>query len=129
MRLCPRWWDDADALSLGVGQVWVMVGGKICPPPWLTPVFSIILSRDVCGTDTTLESHATKYILNLYELNHSAYSQPPKEGKDFVFIGIVDRKTKMELEHRTPLSLTTYSNYSLTTQDKKAYAVVQYRLG
>ena len=40
-----------------------------------------------------------------------------KEGDRFLYIGIVDRKTKMELEPPPHPSLTF-----LTTQDKKAYA-------
>jgi len=29
--------DDANAPSLGVAQVWAMLGRKIRQPPWLTP--------------------------------------------------------------------------------------------
>jgi hypothetical protein len=38
--------DDTDAPSLGVAQVWAMLGWKIRRPPWLTPKFSIILAQE-----------------------------------------------------------------------------------
>ncbi len=54
--------------------------------------------------------------------NPISLREKQKEGDKFLYVGIVDRKTKMELEPPPPPLLTT-----LTTQDLKAYAVAQHR--
>jgi len=51
-----------------------------------------------------------------FQVKHVKVKKQKEEGDRFLYVGIVDRRTKMELEPPPP-PLTT-----LNTQDKKAYA-------